>query len=316
MEEVENTEVVELSSQKKYNNDFVIDALSKDIDDFKSTHFYGKVYLVPYCVNTDGVYPFVQFVTHYFGTFTENEEFKNIIKFYEFFYSPTVNISDNSNKLLNLALIHLTKGNMIDFNKYFKGYTNKSDDIFLFYDLTEINKDSTVTNINHTWLLHTSEIIDKHSYNTHIDSIVTDFFKEHSYFMYLRDENNELYQIPQIGYSGSSLKNAEFRSVFGNPRLNDDESIFGKYYYFTDYSTALEEAKSEKNVIGKERKYGGLNRYALFKEKTTSFTDFSVKVSEDGLSNDWSENYDSIYLEGLVVLKKYEQQVPVSYHFV
>jgi hypothetical protein len=83
-----------------------------------------------------------------------------------------------------------------------------------------------------------------------------------------------------------------------------------------DYNTALEEAKSEKNVIGKERKYGGLNRYALFGGKTTSFTNFSVKASEDGLSNDWSESYDSIYLEGLLVLKKYEQQVPVSYHLV
>ncbi len=316
MEEVENTEVVELSSQKKYNNDFVIDALSKDIDDFKSTHFYGKVYLVPYCVNTCGIYPFMQFITHYFGTFTENEEFKNIIKFYEFFYSPLVNIMENSNKLLNLALIHLTNGTITDFSKYFKGYVNKSDDVYLFYDLTEINKDSTVTNINHTWLLHSCEIFDKYSYNTSIDSIVTDFFTEHYAFMYLRDENNELYQLPQIGYSGSSFKNAEFRSVFGNPSSSDEESIFGKYYYFTDYSTALEEAKSEKNVIGKERKYGGLNRYALFKGKTTSFTDFSVKVSEDGSSNDWSENYDSIYLEGLVVLKKYEQQVPVSYHFV
>jgi hypothetical protein len=80
--------------------------------------------------------------------------------------------------------------------------------------------------------------------------------------------------------------------------------------------SAFEEAKSEKNVIGKERKYGGLNRYALFKGKTISFIEFSNKTIEDGLSKDWSENYDSIYLEGLVVLKNYEQQVPVSYHIV
>lgn len=314
--EPENVEVVELTEQKKYNNDFALDMLRIDIDDFTSNYFYGKVYLVPYSINTRGVYPFIQFVSHYSGTFTENDEFKSIIKFYEFFYSPFVNIMENSNKLLNLALLHLTNSVVTDFSKYFKGYTNKSQDIFLFYDITELNKDPTVTNINHTWLLHSCEILDKHSYNTPIDSIVTDFFTEQSSFMYLRDENNELYQLPQIGYSGSSFKVAEFRSVFGNPSSNDEESIFGKYYYFTDYITAFEEAKSEKNVIGKERKYGGLNRYALFRGKTTSFTDFSVKVGEDGLTNDWSENYDSIYLEGLIVLKKYEQQVPVSYHLV
>lgn len=314
--EVENVEVVEQDPQQKYNYDFALNVLSTNVDDFEVSHFYGKVYLVPYCIITGGLYPFIQFITHYSGMFTENEEFINIIKFYEFFYSPFVNITESSNKLLNLALIHLTDGTTTDFSKYFKGYINKSDDIFLFYDLTEVNKDPTVTNINHTWLLHSCEILDKHSYNTPIDNIITDFFTEHSYFMYLRDEKNELYQLPQVGYSGSSFKNAEFRSVFGNPSSNDEESIFGKYYYFVDYNTALEEAKSEKNVIGKERKYGGLNRYALFGGKTTSFTDFSVKASEDGLSNDWSESYDSIYLEGLLVLKKYEQQVPVSYHLV
>jgi hypothetical protein len=314
--EVENAELVELTEQKKYNNEFTLDVLRIDIDDFTTNYFYGKVYLVPYCINTSGVYPFIQFITHYSGTFTENEDFTNIIKFYEFFYSPFVNITENSNKLLNLALLHLTSSVVTDFSKYFKGYINKSQDIFLFYDLSELNKDPTVTNINHTWLLHSCEILDKHSYNISVDSIITDFFTEHSYFMYLRDEKNELYELPQIGYSGSSFKVAEFRSVFGNPSSNDEESIFGKYYYFTDYNTALEEAKSDKNVIGKERKYGGLNRYALFKGKTTSFTEFSVKFGEDGSSNDWSENYDSIYLEGLVVLKKYEQQVPVSYHLV
>jgi len=314
--EPENVEVVEQEVQKKYNNDNALNTLYTDVEDFISTHFYGRVYLVPYSVNTSGVYPFVQFITHYFGTFTENEEFINLIKFYELFYTPYVNIMENSNKLLNLALIHLTNGSMVDFNKYFKGYINNSDDIYLLYDLTEVNKDPTVTNMSHTWLLHSCEILDKHSYNTPIDSIITDFFTEHSSFMYLRDENNELYQLPQVGYSGSSFKVAEFRSVFGNPSSNDEESVFGKYYYFTDYSTALEEAKSEKNVIGKERKYGGLNRYALFRGKTTSFTDFSVKASEDGLSNDWSESYDSIYLEGLLVLKNYEQQVSVSYHLV
>ena len=171
--EPENVEVVEQEDHKKYKNDFALNALSTNVDDFEVSHFYGKVYLVPYCINTRGVYPFIQFITHYSGTFTENEEFINIIKFYELFYTPYVNIMENSNKLLNLALIHLTNGTTTDFSKYFKGYINKSDDIFVFYDLTEINTDSTVTNINHTWLLHACEIIDKHSYNTPIDSIVT-----------------------------------------------------------------------------------------------------------------------------------------------
>ena len=48
--EVENAEIVEQEPQQKYNYDFVLNVLSTNVDDFEVTHFYGKVYLVPYCI--------------------------------------------------------------------------------------------------------------------------------------------------------------------------------------------------------------------------------------------------------------------------
>ena len=71
--EVENVEVVEQDPQQKYNYDFALNVLSTNVDDFEVSHFYGKVYLVPYCIITGGLYPFIQFITHYSGTFTENK---------------------------------------------------------------------------------------------------------------------------------------------------------------------------------------------------------------------------------------------------
>ena len=73
--EVENAEIVEQDPQQKYNYDFALNVLSTNVDDFEVSHFYGKVYLVPYCIITGGLYPFIQFITHYSGTFIENKEF-------------------------------------------------------------------------------------------------------------------------------------------------------------------------------------------------------------------------------------------------
>jgi len=308
-----------VDESEKYKNcyDDALRLLNTDIEVFTSTSYYGIVNIIPYSINKRGKYPFVEFILNKSREFYKDEILSEL-NFYRFFYMNNIDILENSSKLLNANFNHILKEKTTDFNKYYKGYiVNENNNIiYLFYDCTEINKDSTVTNLYNMWVTLSSEITNKFSCEMSIDSAVVDFFTKNSSFLYLVDEDGNSYELPEVGFTGSSLKNAEFRSVFSNTSSSMDE-IFGPYYYFTSYKDAIEDAREEKskttaNIIN----YGGLNRYAIFKGKSISFYDYSSGDDSINCEKDWSDVSDSIYIENLVALKNYEQHVPVSYHLV
>ena len=311
-------ETLYVNEHDKYNNcyDDALKLLNTNIEDFTSSNYYGIVNIIPYSINKRVKYPFIEFILN------KNREFykDNIVtdlNFYRFFYMNSIDILENCNKLLNANFRHVIKDESVDFNKYYKGYiANENNNIvYLFYDCTEVNKDSTVTNLYNMWITLSEEICRKRSCDIPIDSAVGDFFTNNSSFLYLRDENGNSYELPDIGYTGSSLKNAEFRSVFSNTSSNIDE-IFGPYYYFTNYEHAIQDAKEEKSKVSTNIiNYGGLNLYALFKVNSVSFYDYS-DVDANVNQIHWTSENDSIYIENLIALKKYEQHIPVSYHLV
>lgn len=317
MSSVENIEVDETQEYKNCY-EHALKLLNKNIDDFTTSHSYGIINIVPYSINKCGKYPFIEFILNKNRQLNEYGELSCCLNFYRFFYGNKIDILEHSNKLLNSNFIHVLKDEHIDFNKYYQGYIG--DDmgcIYLFYDCTEINKDSTVTNLYNMWVTLPNEIKNKSSCNIPIDESVVSFFKNNSVFIYLKDENEFLFEIPEVGFTGSSFKTAEFRSVFSNVVSNIDE-IFGPYYYFTSYNDAIKEAKEEKsNVSSSIIQYGGLNRYALFKGKSISFYEYSdIVENNNSYGKDWTVQNDSIYIENLVALKKLEQHVPISYHLV
>jgi hypothetical protein len=317
---MESEDVVDESlyvdESEKYKNcyDDALKLLSTNIDDFTSSHFYGIVNIVPYSINKRGKYPFMEFILNKNREFFKGDVVDEL-KFYRFFYMNSIDIHENSNTLLNANFRHVLKDKTIDFNKYYKGYVKENNTIYLFYDCTEINKDSTVTNLYSMWITLSKEIYNKYSCDVPIDSEVVDFFNKNCGLLYLKDDEGHPYELPDVGFTGSTFKKAEFRSVFSN-MASTTEDIFGPYYYFTSYKHAIEDAKEEKSKnIKSIINYGGMNRYAIFKGKSISFYDYS-NVDENNSEKDWTLDSDSIYIENLVALKKYEQHVPISYHLV
>jgi hypothetical protein len=311
----EENSLVDESEKFKSCYDDALKLLSTNIDDFTSSHYYGIINIVPYSINKRGKYPFIEFILNKSREFYKGGLISDL-KFYRFFYMNRIDILENSNKLLNANFCHILKGESVDFNKYYKGYLKEENVIYLFYDCTEVNKDSTVTNLYSMWITLSKEIYNKSSCDTPIDDSVVDFFTNNCSFLYLKDEDGHLYELPDVGFTGSTFKKAEFRSVFSNIASNMNE-IFGPYYYFTNYNHAVEDAKEEKSKLSTNIiNYGGLNRYAIFKGKSISFYDYSSVDESSNFEKDWSAENDSIYIENLVALKKYEQHVPVSYHLV
>lgn len=324
MEPTEDTviygETLYVNEQDKYKNcyDNALQLLETNIDEYTSSNYYGIVNIVPYSINKRGKYPFIEFILDRSREFYK-DDLVSELNFNRFFYMTNLDILDYSNKLLNANFSHVLKDESIDFNKYYKGYVNENHIVYLFYDCTEINKDSTVTNLYNMWITLSEEIYRKCSCDIPINGDVVDFFTNNRSFLYLTDDDGHSYELPDVGFTGSTFKKAEFRSVFSNMVSNIDD-VFGPYYYFTSYKHAIEDAREEKgknttNIIN----YGGLNRYALFKGKSISFYNFCSEDTEGHENNsekDWTVNNDSIYIENLIALKKYEQHVPISYHLV
>jgi hypothetical protein len=153
--------------------------------------------------------------------------------------------------------------------------------------------------------------------------------------------------MPVVCYSGVEEKKLKFTGIFGIGK-SDNDHIVGPYYYFTSYSKSIKQCAS----ISSEN--GGIVRFALFLGKlkvplnypseenddseykkqvvenantTDDFQKNTLKISD--YNGTWTEEYDSIYigklelLNGKVledapywVVKEYEQQMPLSYHYI
>jgi CRISPR/Cas system CMR-associated protein Cmr5 small subunit len=129
-------------------------------------------------------------------------------------------------------------------------------------------------------------------------------------FTYLLPELGVLYKknscdnylLPDIVYTRSDLKQAEFQTIFGPPKKNI-------YYHFCK-SFLKDEIKDEINAV---------NRYALFIEDP-----ITIKISissveqlvdlEEMLHKKYSSRTCIIVQNGDILVKKYELFTPMSYH--
>jgi len=305
---------------------------------------YKYVYICPYHINNSGKYPFSRFIL-------TNSIFDSFLSF------PKIPINKNfyADELINFSKIFLYGLIMLnDFDKFnaetsFKGFYEKNNNLYLFFDLSKCDfQMNDIYSENKVWLCLLDEILNhKNICNMHIHKNVTNFFMQNEDFCLLLDNKNNIYEIPIVGFVGKTEKKLNFTYIFGET-ARDKNNILGPFYYFSDFYNAFLTAKENINVKS------GIVRFALFIGSTKYFEnhpDDSIDESEtkkqrlqDNTLNQnlerltmrisdhdgkWSENgFDSAYL-GIVelddgnlfekitlVLKEYNQQTPLSYHYI
>jgi hypothetical protein len=317
-----------------------LNLLHTDIGNILSNIKINGIILVPFKINFNCNKPF--------STFLLTKNFSNDLNF------PYINMSHVDSAELFTRTIHyylyslLLSNKNIDNEKYssesfislldVKGIYFDDDKVYAFVDLTkveliidELNKQSMF------WLVLLDEIINrKQVCNIDIHSDVTDFFLKNSDFIYLKDSEKEVIEIPIVAYIGTNEKMLRFRYIFGNIS-SDCNALLSSGYYFTNYLNSIrqggwshnyeDEFKYGQKITGENGKYikGGIVRYALFlgnnlvkqnlpndeiddseikreKIENTDNTDniyekMTLRISDhDGL---WKQHYDSVYLAKL-----------------
>jgi hypothetical protein len=312
--------------------------LEKNIDKIlKYNNKINKIFICGYRVNNTDLYPFLNFLL------------KNDFETNELLF-PSLISTDISSDIIYTISKKMKRifYNILSDDKYeYKGFYYYKNNIYLFFDFTNCKLIINNTHKNSIiWPTIIDEIINtKNVCNIKINSDVTNFFNENTDFIFLNDTNEKIYEIPCITYVEKEFSKLNFTYIFGTSK-QDNNFLFGPYYYFTDFKNAV------KQCIEKNNTKGGIIRFALFtgltkvilNNITDSIDKSYIKREIINKSNNlyenltlritdydgkWAENYNSIYVGDIeldngekmkntpiYVVKQYEQQIPLSYHFI
>ena len=326
------------------------DFLCKNLEELIDIENVDHIHICPYEVNKEGRYPFLKFLLH------KNEIFNNLQFLKLYFDLNEVNSSEEIINITkrNLFEILCCQDNKVNFNETVEinGFYLYEGDVFLFVDVTNCKLNiNDIYSENNLWfaLIHEIYNIEK-VFSFKIDSFVIRFFNDNYNFCILENEKNEIYENPIVGYVSKLEQKLIFTYHFGEIKQNKN-AILGPYYYFTDYKTAI---KNAYHLSASNKKNAGIVKFALFTGTTKYVENFpnddidnsetkkqrlndetldkvyeqlTIRISDhDGL---WSKTHDSSYLGNIVlengsylketpwvVLKEYEQQISLSYHYV
>ena len=121
-----------------------------------------------------------------------------------------------------------------------------------------------------------------------------------------KKKSRDNYLLPDIVYTRSKLKQAEFRTLFGPSRNK------GYFHFCKSFKNAVQDAVQntvEEDAVEED----AVNRYALFIDDP-----LTVGISEDDLEDLLNKKYSSsnciIIQNGDILVKKYELFQPLSYH--
>jgi hypothetical protein len=354
----------ETGSQRPHNYNYMItNFLNKELELLPDINEESQILLCVYKINNDGKFPFIQFLLSNNG-FGEMA-LPNLPIFSDF----------NSNTLIRYSKVFLSGMlRVLDFENFnekicFDGYYEFEETIYLFFDTSNYIFEYENANASTQSLFVLPDEIINHRKvcNIPICYETTDFFITNNSINYLYDENNELYELPIVGFVGKPTVNQlNFTYTFGESPKNK-LAILGPYYYFTNFNQAIRHGGwspdyrpqylHNKLITNNENGIylkGGIVRFALF----TGITKFienmpnypideseikkqklgdsminknyeiqTLRISDhDGL---WTRTCDSAYLGNIelddgsflqetpiFVMKDYNQQIPLSYHFI
>lgn len=317
--------------EPNYYDYTAVNNLEKNIDEYLNDTKILSIHILAFEINNEAKKPFLKY-------FLYKNEYAEILDFLSLPFSEEftdTNLIELHSKIYLYTFLNLTNFNNFLETINYKGCYIENNKLYIFYDLTnckiqlnDIYRDSKV------WVCLLDEIVNENkvcSFNVSED--VVDFFINNLEFCFLYNKNNEKYNLPIAGYVAKEGRLLNFTYVFGVPRSNAND-ILGPYYYFTDYDNAINQVdllrNREKENLNKKV---GIVRFALFLEYGNFIYDYPNDTDLETLNanydNLWENKYDSIFLGNLqfnsektltnvplIVLKNYEQQSPLSYHYI
>ena len=325
-----------MANYYKYNGAKI---LMESFDENPST--YENIYVCAYDVNNKGKYPFQRFLL-------TNTPLSKTLNFPTLKLSKKFNKETDVNEFINFSkvslfgLFYLYIDDFAKFNSElsFNGFYEFKNNLYIFFDLTNSNlKINDVYRDNHLWFATIEEIINlKYVCDIPVENKITRFFIENDELCFLLDENNKSYEIPMIGYVGKPEYMLNYTYTFGESK-NDNNGMFGPYYYFTNFNGVL-----DKDGIIRFAIFSGVSKYIenslldphdnseikkqrlLDQNIDQNFERLTMRITDyDGI---WRENYDSVILgkieldngtfisSPIIVVDEYNRQIPLSYHYL
>jgi hypothetical protein len=306
---------------------------------------YNKVNIFAYEVRTNGTVPFMQVLL------SKSVTSKEML----FPQIPFILSINNSEELINYTKVSLfgmlnaedfdNFDSLIDFDGF---YETPENELYLFFEITcfKAQLDDIYLNSRLRFVL-IDEIVNRMNVcNIPINySVINLFCTQDADFCFLVDENNLKYEIPVVAFTSKQNNRLNYAYVFGESK-SDNNEMFGPYYYFKDFYKTFEHATSSIEITG-------IVRYALMlgtvkyvynspddsidmsEIKVAKLVDENVNQHLERLTmritdydGKWADKYDSIHLGQLVLdndeilnkqitaVKEYEQQIPLSYHYI
>jgi hypothetical protein len=304
---------------------------------------FNRVFICAYDINTTGKHPFLKYLLY------KSDITRNAVAF------PSIDISTTSqsvefDKIVVMAQKYIsiiTMNTCIDTPlesaiRYQGSITYNTTDIYLFFDMTQLCSNNDEEYINDAYEATTffciiDEIMNTRKvFNNCVDESVSDFFLQNIDLIFLTDQQNKKYEIPKAFYVGTDLSLLHFTYVFGVSKTVEG-SMFGPYYYFTDYDNCktnndgivrfavfLGKTLVKLNLPNDDIDESNTKRERLIVKEFKTYERNTMRITDyDG---NWAMNYDSVYLgcieldngdflqnAPIVAVKKYDQQISLSY---
>ena len=282
--------------------------------------------IICYHIDSSGKFPFIQFLLYNsYDLFFGNRLILPTINLnlYDNRGDPDVEtlVREKIQQYLSIINCQINDVNDIKINGT---YSNK----YIFVDVSKIDISGLFLNNNsEVWFVLTNEIINNcKECDIPIDkNVYLLFLNEHRLFSIRNNATDQLYSNPDVAYSGSFYKEAEFQSIFG---VTQTDKGFGKNYCFSlsfndtfKYAgwSLLDKPEYRFSKLITDNDYGryisgGINRVAILTEKN----EFIVNP-DDVKQIDFQVN-DSICMVidkvSYIIVKDYEQQKSLSFHKV
>ncbi len=299
---------------------------------------FNKVNICAYKVTNTSKKPFLSFLLNK-QKGEDTLKLPQIPIFKNFEISELINFS----KICLFGLCMLNDFTNFSESLVFNGFYLFENNLYLFFDITECKiKVNDIYSNNLLWFAIIDEIVNhKNLCNIIIDENVTNLFKLNDELCFLCDENNECYEIPVVGFSEASISKAHFKYIFGESKQNKD-ALLGPYFYFTNFKNAFKDnneciirfalftgnVKYIENILNDPIDNSDIKKQRLQDSNLDqNMESLTMRITDhDGL---WSKSFDSAYLgiteldngeylknTPMFVLKEYEQQQPLSYHYI